>query len=108
MLKDLIIKNGGATIDRYSKPVKFKTGYQVSVTDIGCIAVADFTEQMAQDVVTLISKRGEYAGFWVDDGYVYADLSRRVSTKKDALKLGKELKQRAIWQWGKERSVACA
>lgn len=107
MLKDFILQNGGATVNSKGEAVTLKSGYQVSHKDVGRITVADFTEKMAQDMVALIDKRGEYAGFWVDGGFVYADLSRRVGTKKDAMALGKKLNQLAIWDWKNSCGVAC-
>lgn len=108
MLKDLILKNGGATVKANGQPVDLKTGYQVSHRDLGKIAIEDFTEEKAQALLAQVGGRGEYAGFWVDGGFVYTDISRRHATKRDALTVGKALKQLAVWDWKNGRSLACA
>ena len=107
MLKDLILKNKGATINKNGKIVQLKTGFQVSKQDVGRVAVGDFTEKMVQDLIAHGLKRGEYAGFWLDDGFVYADISVRIATKRDALKMGKELNQIAVWNWRKNENLLC-
>lgn len=108
MLKDLILQNGGATVKANGQAVNLKTGYQVSHRDLGKIAVEDFTEETAQVLLGQVNGRGEYAGFWVDDGFVYTDISRRHPTKRDAMQAGKALKQLAVWDWRNGRSLACA
>jgi len=108
MLKDLILQNGGATVKANGQPVDLKTGYQVSHRDLGVVAVEDFTEEKAQALLAQVSGRGEYAGFWVDNGKVYTDISRRHATKKEALQAGRELNQLAVWDWRNGRSLACA
>lgn len=108
MLKDEIIKNGGATINKKGEIVTLKSGYQLSTKNLGRVNVADFTEKMVQDIVAYGLKRGEYAGFWIDDGFVYCDISRRVAVKKVALELGRKLGELAVYDWKKSGCVACA
>ena len=107
MISEYIIKNNGATVSGQGKIVTLKSGYQVSKRDLGRIAIKDFTEAMAQDIVCYGLKRGEYAGFWVEDGYVYSDISVRIATKKQAISNGKQLNQIAIWDWKKQCNVYC-
>lgn len=102
-----IIKNNGATIDKNGKMVTLKTGYQVSKQDLGRIAVKDLTKQMIDDVVCYGLKRGEYCGVWIEDGFAYVDISQRISTKQEALRIGKERKQISVWQWNKQQCVYC-
>ena len=107
MLKDLIIKNGGATINKKGAMVTLKSGYQVSKKDILKIAVDKFNEQIINNIIHNNLKRGEYAGFWVEDGYVYADISERISTKHEALAIGKQRKQISILNWRNMGIVYC-
>ena len=108
MLVKYIIENNGATIDKCGKIITLKSGYQVSKKDLGRVFVSELTEQMINDIITHGLKRGEYAGFWIEDGYLYVDISVRISTKKQALNIGRELKQIAIWDWVHGKSVLCA
>ena len=103
---DMIIKNNGATINNKGAFVKMKSGYQVSKRDLGRVRVEDCTEQMVQDIISYGLKRGEYAGFWVDNGYLYADISVRISTKQAAIKQGKENKQISILKWATMECLA--
>lgn len=107
MLKDIILKNCGATVNMRGDAVSLKSGYQVSRQNLGRVAVADFTEKMAQDIVAHGLKRGDYAGFWVEDGFVYCDISRRIATKKGALEMGRALGEQAVWNWRKGCNLYC-
>lgn len=99
-----ILENGGASVNYRGENVQLKSGYQVSKCDLGRVAVADFTEKMIADLISYAIHRGEYAGFWVEDGFVYVDISVRISTKAQAIEQGKQLKQISILRW---RDMAC-
>ena len=107
MLKDYIIKNNGATINKFGKITQLKTGYQVSKRDLGRITIDDFTEQMIQDIISYGLKRGEYAGFWIENGFIYVDISIRIATKKQAIIQGNILSQIAIWDWHNNQNIYC-
>lgn len=96
---EIIIANGGATINKKGEFVQLKSGYQVSRRDLGRISVKDFTEKMVNDIISYGLKRGEYAGFWIDDGFVYSDISVRISTKQAAMQQGRDNKQLSILKW---------
>ena len=44
---------------------------------------------------------------WIDGGKAYIDCSEYVSTKKQALKVGKERKQLSIWDWKNSNAIPC-
>lgn len=102
-----ILANGGATVNKHGEAVTLKTGYQVSKQDEAVIAVADFTQEAVKNIVDTLKQRGDYAGFWVDAGKVYCDISKRHSTKKAALAAGKAYNQISIWDWKKQQAVYC-
>ena len=108
MLKDYIINNHGATINAKGNIVTLKTGYQVSRKNLGRVAVKDFTQDMVTAIIANGLNHGDYAGFWVEDGFVYCDISRRHATKKQAIAKGKELGEIAVWDWAKSRNLYCA
>ena len=101
-----ILKNGGATINARGEFVSLKSGYQVSVRDLGRVRVDDLTEDMVKTVIEQGLSRGEYCGVWIDDGFAYVDISKRIGTKQEAMRLGKEKKQLSILDWRKNRCLA--
>ena len=104
MIKEMLIKNGGLTLNKKGQPIILKTGYQVSIYDCAKILLKDFNDKIVKQLADKIN-RGEYVGLWIDGGYVYADISKRIATKKDAYQKGKELKQLAIFNWKRNESL---
>lgn len=102
-----IIKNGGATINKYGKMVNLKSGYQVSKKDLYTCKVDELTQSDIDKVVKNLN-RGEYAGLWIENGVVYVDISERVATKRDALAVGKARNQISIFNWKKGDCIYCA
>lgn len=107
MLKDYILQNGGATINANGKPVTLKSGYQLSYKILNCVPVAELTEMLITNIIKCGLKRGCYAGFWVENGKVYCDLSKRIATKKQAVTVGKETGEIAVWDWKHSCNVYC-
>lgn len=101
-----ILKNGGATINARGEFVSLKSGYQVSVRDLGRVRTEDLTEDMVKTVIEQGLSRGEYCGVWIDDGFAYVDISKRISTKQEAMRLGREKKQLSILNWRKNECLA--
>ena len=94
-----IIRNGGATINNRGERVVLKSGYQVSKCDLLIIPVEELTKFTVKELLTKLAARGEYLGLWIDNGFVYVDISCRVATKRDAMAMGKELNQISILRW---------
>lgn len=107
MLTSYILSNGGATINKKGAITTLKSGYQVSKKDCLKIAVDKLNDNVILNMLSMQLSRGEYAGFWVEEGYVYADISVRIATKQEAISKGVALKQIAIWDWRKNQSVYC-
>lgn len=102
-----ILLNGGATVDKQGKAHTLKSGYQVSKQDVAVIAVKNFTQAQVEELCNMVGGRGNYAGFWVDGGFVYCDLSKRYGTKKDALAAGRAYNQKSIFDWKKQTCIWC-
>ena len=96
---DLIIKNGGATFNQHGKIVQLKSGYQVSCKDLYKVPVKDFKPVLSYVLTYHPMARGQYIGVWIDNGYAYIDISKRIATKKQAIQFGKQLKQLSILRW---------
>lgn len=101
-----IVRNGGATINANGIRVSMKTGYQVSKCDLYIIPVAELTKAIVKQAITLLEGRGEYVGVWIDGGYAFVDISRRVATKKQAMTIGRELEQISILRWRDKECLA--
>lgn len=102
-----ILHDGGATVDERGNVRALKTGYQVSKQDVAKIAVDNFTQDDVVMLCAMAHGRGNYAGFWVDDGFVYCDLSKRYNTKKDALEAGRAYNQKSVFDWKKQTCIWC-
>jgi hypothetical protein len=94
-----IIRNGGATINSNGERVQLKSGYQVSKCDLLIIPVEELNKFTVKELLSRLASRGEYLGLWIDNGFVYVDISCRVATKRNALAMGKELNQISILRW---------
>lgn len=102
-----IIRNGGATFDYNGNRVTMKSGYQVSTEDLMTIEVRCMGKELIKRLIAnRLSKRGEYLGLWIDNGWLYIDISRRVATKKQAMAMGRELNQLTILRWADMECLA--
>ena len=107
MLTTIILANNGATINKKGQCVQLKSGYQVSVRDCLKIPVDKFNDTLVNKILQFGLVRGQYAGFWIENGYVYGDISIRIATKKQAITQGIERHQVAVWDWRKSQNVYC-
>ena len=96
------LANGGLTIKPFQNE-KPETGYmvalegyelQVPVSEFFTGIVADYIGEHAQK---LMSNPALCLGTWVNEGIVYLDLSENVGSREQALALGKERNQLAIF-----------
>lgn len=74
--------------------------------DLGRVRTEDLTEDMVKTVIEQGLSRGEYCGVWIDDGFAYVDISKRIKTKQEAMRLGREKKQLSILDWRKNECLA--
>ena len=96
------LANGGLTIKPFQNE-KPETGYmvalegyelQVPVSEFFTGIVADYIGEHAQKFV---SNPALCLGTWVNEGIVYLDLSENVPNREQALELGRERHQLAIF-----------
>ena len=88
-----IAENQGLTL-RNGKIVEYKTGWQVGITGITCKTPEEVTELLHKGV----GRKGNI-GIWYSGGIYYIDISKRITTKQDALKVGKIMNQQSIYGW---------
>ena len=85
--------NEGLTL-RNGKIVEYKTGWQVGIQGIEC--------HTPEEVSILLHKgmgRKGNIGIWFSNGIYYVDISKRITTKQNALAIGKLMNQQSIYGW---------
>ena len=85
-----LTNNDGLTL-KNGVSITYKTGWQV----------ADFGEETTdiKKAMQIIKSMGGNCGVWFADGVYYIDHSFRVSTKKEAISLGKKYNQISVLNW---------
>lgn len=90
--------NEGLTLKNY-KPIAYKTGYQVA--DHGFIATS------AKEAAEMIDRFNGNCGVWLENGKFYVDHSFRVSSKKEAVTIGRANNQISILSWSDMKLIYC-
>ena len=106
-IKNLIIKNGGATLDGQTlKPATFKRGYMVSIkgtesqlniNNLKIKVIKQYQKQAKQ-------KRG-CVGFWLDNNILYLDISKHYVSKDKACKNAIKNNQLALYDIYNNKSI---
>ena len=104
-LKD-IKANNGATLDKQGNSLNYNSGYQVSAEDLEIIPAYKLTKKHLIEMLNKIPV-GSCLGVWINKGKAYIDRSARISNKRLALKVGRQLKQISIWDWKASEAIAC-
>lgn len=90
--------NDGLTL-KNGKKIVYKTGYQVATEGVECMT--------AREAIEAVKKFSGNCGVWFSEGIYYIDKSHRISTKKEALKVGREHNQISILKWENMSLVYC-
>ena len=98
--------NGGMTIDKQGNPLQYKSGYQVSAEDLEIIPAYKLRKTHLIEMLNAIPV-GSCLGVWLDNGKAYIDRSARISNKRLALKVGRELNQISIYDWKSGDCIPC-
>lgn len=87
----LTLKNG--------KIIHYKTGWQV----------ADFGVEVttAEEAIKAVKAYNGNCGVWFSNGIYYIDHSFRITTKREALAIGREHNQISIFGWKLQRLAYC-
>ena len=109
---DGIIARGGATLTKALEYATIKKGYLVSVpsrytkvltTDTDYATILKAMEDIATEIN--VDGLGAYVGLWVDQGKLYIDLSIQFNDKGVAINIGREFKQKAIWDVALDKAI---
>ena len=93
-----LANNGGLTLKR-GKIITYKTGYQVATEGVEC--------HTAEEAIIAIRAYNGYCGVWYCEGIYYIDKSYRVSTKREALEIGRAFHQISVFAWRTMGLVYC-
>lgn len=85
-----LTNNDGLTL-KAGKKVVYKTGWQVATEGVEC--------KTAREAIEAVKAYEGNCGVWYSDGIYYIDKSKRVSTKREAMKIGRECKQISVLNW---------
>jgi hypothetical protein len=85
--------NQGLTL-RNGKIVEYKTGWQVGLIGIECKTPEEVSELLHKG----FGRKGN-VGIWFSNGIYYVDISKRITTKQDALAVGRAMNQQSIYGW---------
>lgn len=93
------LTNGDGMTLKYGKKINYKTGWQVA--DYG-IETSD-----PQVAINEVRKMGGNCGVWYENGIYYIDHSFRITTKKEAMEIGRKHEQISIYGWKSGRLAYC-
>ena len=85
-----LANNDGLTL-KAGKKVAYKTGWQVATEGVEC--------KTAREAIEVVKAYNGDCGVWYSEGIYYIDKSKRVSTKREAMRIGRECKQISVLNW---------
>lgn len=94
-----IENNGGLTL-KNGKPIAYKSGWQVATEGVETTDINQVREY--------IKAYGGNCGLWLSHDVWYIDLSKRVSTKREAMRIGNECNQQTVLKWATMECIPCA
>ena len=85
------LKNNEGLTLKQGKPITYKSGWQVA--DYGVEA------HTPEEAIIIVRRMGGNCGVWVENGIYYVDHSFRVSTKREAVEMGRQHNQICVLSW---------
>jgi hypothetical protein len=87
----LKLKNNDGLTLKNGKPTTYKTGWQVATEGV--------ETRSAREAINAVKAYGGNCGVWFADGVYYIDKSHRVSTKREAMEIGRACNQISVLNW---------
>lgn len=94
-----LTNNDGLALKK-GKKVTYKTGYQVATEGVEC--------KTAREAINAVKAYAGDCGIWFSEGIYYIDKSHRVSTKREAMKVGRDHNQISVLKWSNMSLLYCA
>ena len=85
-----LVNNEGLTL-KHGKAITYKSGWQVATE-------GKETDNINEAMMMIREYNGD-CGVWYSEGIYYIDKSHRVSTKREAMMIGRECNQISILNW---------
>ena len=93
-----LTNNDGMTLKKGIK-ITYKSGYQVATEGVEVYT--------AEEAIKAVRAYNGNCGVWLSDGVYYIDKSHRVSTKREALEVGRACNQISVLKWSNMTLVYC-
>ncbi len=85
-----LAENDGLTLKK-GKKIQYKSGWQVATEGV------ETTD--ARQAINAVKAYGGDCGVWYSGGVYYLDKRKRVSTKREALEIGKASNKQSVLRW---------
>lgn len=93
------LRNDEGLTLKAGKPITYKSGWQVATNGIATTS--------AREAINAVKAYGGNCGIWYSDSIYYIDQSKRVNTKREALRIGRECNQISVLRWRDMGLVYC-
>ena len=93
-----LTENDGMTLKNGNK-IAYKSGWQVATEGVEC--------KTARDAMNAVKAYNGNCGVWYSEGIYYVDKSKRVSTKREAMEIGRACNQISILKWANMSLAYC-
>lgn len=93
-----LTENDGMTLKNGNKII-YKSGWQVATEGVEC--------KTARDAMNAVKAYNGNCGVWYSEGIYYVDKSKRVSTKHEAMEIGRACNQISILKWANMSLAYC-
>jgi len=93
-----LMENDGLTL-KNGRLITYKSGWQVATEGVEC--------KTAREAINAVKAYNGNCGVWFAGGIYYIDKSHRVSTKREALEVGKAHNQISVLGWRKMVLAYC-
>lgn len=93
-----LTENDGMTLKNGNK-ITYKSGWQVATEGVEC--------KTAREAINAVKAYNGNCGVWYSEGIYYVDKSKRVSTKREAMEIGRTCNQISILKWANMSLAYC-
>lgn len=93
-----LTENDGMTLKKGNK-ITYKSGWQVATEGVEC--------KTAREAMNAVKAYNGNCGVWYSEGIYYVDKSKRVSTKREAMEIGRACNQISILKWANMSLAYC-
>lgn len=93
-----LTENDGMTLKNGNKII-YKSGWQVATEGVEC--------KTAREAINAVKAYNGNCGVWYSEGIYYVDKSKRVSTKREAMEIGRACNQISVLKWANMSLAYC-